>query len=114
MNQPSEVDDLIEQRIKIASTESKSNDEVVQIAWLADGIDLWHRSDGKRGHSPAEAQRYIISSVTRLIASKVLEAETKLAKGITLGGKGGTELFYQNIPIENYIKQLQAQREEKK
>lgn len=65
-----QLEELIERRIKMASTETKSTDEVVQIAWLADGIDLWHRSSGKMGHSPANARRYIISSITRLIASQ--------------------------------------------
>ena len=58
---------LIEERIKVASTQTKSNDDVVQIAWLADGIDLWHRSNGKMGHSPADARRYIISSISRYV-----------------------------------------------
>lgn len=71
----SELDELIEQRIKTASTETKSDDPVVQIAWLADGIQVWHSSNGKRGHGPAETRRYIISSISRLIASQRKEAE---------------------------------------
>jgi len=69
----SNLEELIEERIKIASTQTTSKDRVVHIAWLADGKDIWNKSNGKRGHSPAEARRYIISSVSRLIA----EAETK-------------------------------------
>ncbi len=68
-----ELDKLIEERVKIASTKTKSGDEVVHIAWLADGIDLWNRSNGKFGHSPEDARRYIISSVTRLIRTEKLK-----------------------------------------
>jgi hypothetical protein len=73
---------LIEERIKIASTRTKSDDEVVQIAWLADGIDIWHSSDGKRGHSPAKARRYIISSVTRLITTLQRQHERELVEAV--------------------------------
>ena len=68
-----ELKKLIEERVKIASTGTKSGDEVVHIAWLADGIDLWNRSNGKFGHSPEDARRYIISSVTRLIRTEKLK-----------------------------------------
>jgi hypothetical protein len=64
-----ELEKLIEKRIKIASTETKSDDEVVQIAWLADGIDVWYQTNGERGNSPAAVRRYLISSITRLIAA---------------------------------------------
>ena len=67
-----ELEHLIEERVKIAS-ETKSGDRVVHIAWLADGIDLWNRSNGKFGHSPEDARRYIISSVTRLIRTEKLK-----------------------------------------
>lgn len=75
-NEASELEKLIEKRIKIASTETTSDDEVVQIAWIADGLDLWYRTKGERGHSPAQTRRYIISSVTRLLQqARVAEVE---------------------------------------
>jgi len=64
-----DLDELIAKRIEIANTNTSSGDKVVQIAWLAKGIDLWHKSDGKFGHSPEDAMKYIISSVTRLNAN---------------------------------------------
>ena len=63
----SNIDDLIDRRVLEAKNSTKSDDEVVHIAWLARGIDLWHKSGGKMGHPPEKAERYIISSVTRLI-----------------------------------------------
>ena len=70
----SDIDKLIEQRIQDAKNNTKSSDEVVHIAWLARGIDIWHESGGKMGNSPDDAERYIISSVTRLISTAVREA----------------------------------------
>lgn len=75
MNNDKDIDEkdlkeLIEWRVQIATNHTKSKDEVVQIAWLADGIDIWHKSDGKRGHSPEQARHYIISSITRLLQSE--------------------------------------------
>lgn len=90
---PSQVDkelkQLIAKRIEIATTKTKSDDPIVQIAWLAQGIDLYHRSDGKRGHSPEKAMEYIISSITRHIAENYLSKQEVLAaipkkKDITL------------------------------
>lgn len=60
---------LIKERIT-ASNGTTSDDRVVQIAWLADGIDLWHKSNGQRGHSPVKARRFIISSMSRLLDEK--------------------------------------------
>lgn len=77
-----ELETLIERRIKEASTATKSSDEVVHIAWLADGIDLWHRSNGKRGHSPTKARRYIISSVSRAIAQAEINGQIKTLDNI--------------------------------
>lgn len=74
VDQDKELDAIIERRIEIAKDATDSNDPVVQIAWLAQGIDVWHRTNGKRGHSPNQARSYIISSVTRL-----LDAHTKQA-----------------------------------
>ena len=69
-NPPTDQDQLIQDRVDAAKNLTQSDDEVVQIAWIADGIDLWHRSGGKHGHSPDTARHYIISSVTRLIESE--------------------------------------------
>lgn len=106
-------DELIEERIKLASTQTKSDDDVVQIAWLADGIDLWHRSGGERGHSPAEARRYIISSITRLVDSAVLEAENNaryLLHSI-LSSDVDSELDHSDIE-EMFVEGLQQSKQE--
>lgn len=68
------IQTLIDERFKIATTKQTSTDPVVQIAWLAQGIDLWHRSGQKRGHSPEKAMWHIISSVTRLIEEEKTDA----------------------------------------
>lgn len=62
-----DIDKLIEQRVQEAKTKTKSDDEVVQIAWLARGIDVWYKTNGDRGNSPDDAERYLISSITRLL-----------------------------------------------
>ena len=83
-NTEDEAKQLNEERVKIASTETKSGDEVVHIAWLADGIDLWNRSNGKFGHSPEDARRYIISSVTRLIRTEKLKLLAEVREQTTI------------------------------
>ena len=70
-----ELEALIAKRIEIATTKTKSDDPIVQIAWLAQGIDLWHRSDKKRGHSPEKAIGYIISSITRHIQANYISKD---------------------------------------
>ena len=69
-----ELDKLIAERFEISKTQTSSSDPVVQIAWLAKGIDIWHMTNGKMGSSPENAMHYIISSVTRLIHSETVAA----------------------------------------
>lgn len=75
-----ELETLIQKRIDIADAKTESSDNVVHLAWLVQGLDLWHRSNGKMGHSPAEAQRFIISQATRLIESEKAHALTAYKK----------------------------------
>lgn len=89
MTSDSELDELIEKRIKIASTETKSDDRVVQIAWLADGINVWYQTNGERGNSPAEARRFIISSISRLLAEV---ADNDVAQGGSANASPSREL----------------------
>lgn len=108
-----ELDNLIEKRIKIASTETKSGDEVVHIAWLADGIDLWNRSNGKFGHSHEDARRYIISSVTRLIRTEKLKLlaevrEWQIPVMALKAKKPHDEVQIQAVPVES-LTELEAE-----
>lgn len=91
-----ELDQLIERRIKIASTETKSTDPVVQIAWLADGIDVWHLSKGKRGNSPAKARRYIISSVSRYVEQAQREMLDELEEAVAPNSDNATKQDFVN------------------
>lgn len=74
MTNNSELEKEIKERVKVALTETKSDDPVVHLAWLAKGIDLWHRSNKKSGHSPENAMKHIISSATRLIHTETQRA----------------------------------------
>lgn len=101
-----ELDEIIEKRIRIASEQTKSEDEVVHIAWLAKGIDLWHKSNGKVGHSPEEAERYIISSVSRLIADKQAEAVTEFIESIANEGVQKTGTRIKQLDMERWAQHM--------
>lgn len=45
-----------------------SENELTKIGWLVFGLDLWHQTEGKFGHSKEDATRYVISSVAHLLA----------------------------------------------
>ena len=67
---PTPEDELIKKEIDGAFAEiskSASSNELTHIGWLVQGLDVWHRSNGTRGHSSADAARYVISNVVRLI-----------------------------------------------
>ncbi len=106
-NTTESLDELIERRVNEAATKTKSPDSVVQIAWLAQGIDIWHKSNGKMGNSPEDAQRYIISSVTRLLQQEVLrgrvEVLNRLLKEAEYAEKdleSGGILVFECVPTE--------------
>lgn len=48
-----------------------------------------------------------IQAIEAIIKDEVERASIKLLNSITIGGRG-TELFIQNIPLDNYIAQLQS------
>jgi len=51
-----QIEEVLEEAKK-----TKSDNEIVQILWLIQGLDLWYRSKGKRGHSLEKVQRYVAS-----------------------------------------------------
>src|SRR4051812_26455238 len=112
-----ELNELIAKRIDIAATQTKSDDEVVHIAWLADGINVWYQTNGDRGNSPEEARRYIISSVTRLLSKAQLQLVDELMEQkvpVTTHFKGEIPVHFDAVPIttiEKYKANLSGKRE---
>jgi hypothetical protein len=65
---PTDSKQLIQQRIGTALAESKnskSEDDIAHLLWLAQGIDIWHRTNGSRGHSLEDAMKYLANSIVR-------------------------------------------------
>lgn len=61
-------------------TKTSSPNPLVHIIWLMDGVDLWHRTDGKFGHAIEDARRYMASQLVRLPSERLPErSERKLA-----------------------------------
>lgn len=84
------------------TTKSLQDDNTTDLDKLIEDFEnyeLGHRiaTDNRRAE--------FIKSIKHLI----LKAELNLAIGLTMGGSGGTELFYQNTPIESYIEQLKSE-----
>jgi hypothetical protein len=62
----SEIEARIAEVLETAKTTHKSDDPLVHICWLIQGIDIHQKTDGKRGHSIQDAQRYVISNILRM------------------------------------------------
>ena len=52
---------------RTAMEEASSGDPLVQLVWIIQGLDLWHRSHGNMGHSFDDTVRYTLSRVLRLL-----------------------------------------------
>jgi len=53
----------VEKVIEDTRSSSASTDPLVHIAWLVNGLDLYHRSGGTAGYTLDEAQRFVVSTV---------------------------------------------------
>ena len=53
--------------LEIAETQTKSDDPLVHILWLVDGLDLHHRSKGKMGHNLGDTKRYVLAQTKALL-----------------------------------------------
>lgn len=74
----------------VERTKTSSNNPLVHIIWLMDGVDLWHRSEGKFGHTIEDARRYMASQLVRLPSERLPErSERKLAQTAQLNKKRG-------------------------
>jgi len=93
----SQIEKLIQERFEIAVNKTTSKDSVVHIAWLAKGIDIWHKSGGKMGHTPEDAMQYIISSVTRLLHKQDIESRLDEIKNSRAGWSKPDHAFIINI-----------------
>ena len=105
-----EIEQAIQTAIDEAKNTTKSDNPVTHILWLVQGLDLWHRTNGKMGHSLDEVVRYVASSVIRdkeaaVLAGK-LEALTEL-DNLMVGVPTG--IAFTNI-LHNLMKTLQAQQ----
>ena len=56
----------VDEILKEASSKTKSDNDLVHIAWLIQGLDIWHKSGGKVGHSLEKCQRYVLNRITNL------------------------------------------------
>lgn len=59
--------DTVEQILREAKEKTQSDDPLVHVAWLIDGIGVYLRTNGKRGHSVEDCKRYVVSSVSALL-----------------------------------------------
>lgn len=63
------TDDQIEKRAREIAEEARavvvSDDPLVHIAWLIHGLDIWHRTGGKLGHSLDKTVFYVTSNILR-------------------------------------------------
>jgi len=55
--------------------------------------------------------RRIEAIISDTVAKAEREAKLNLAKGLTIGGRHGVDIFYQGIPIERFIDKLKSQQE---
>lgn len=100
---PTDSEQLIQQRIETALAESKkgnSHDDIAHLLWLAQGIDIWHRTSGACGHSLDDAMKYLASSIVRRDQQRLTQAieivEAEYQKLRTIGrvmDDGFTHLF---------------------
>lgn len=60
---------MLEDILKEAKT-TKSDNPIVHILWLAQGVDIYNRTDGQRGHSLDNAQKYIASQLLNNFMTK--------------------------------------------
>jgi hypothetical protein len=111
MSAKDELQDTIDKRVEEAESKTTSDDEVVQIAWLASGIDIWHRSGGKHGLSPSDAVRYIISSVTRYTARQVAEAQRETEERMLIDLEMGYQIASSDGGIFSVEKYLEIRRQ---
>ena len=90
-----------DERINLAIAESKktkSADPLAHLAWLVEGLELWHRSNGKHGHSPDDCKRFVISSAAHLLAKETAKArinEVEQMKAAGLMGANKPSALYE-------------------
>lgn len=62
-------DELIER----AKSSANSSDPLIHLLWKIDGLDIWHRTGGKRGHSLEDCKRYALASVSEAINHRLTQ-----------------------------------------
>lgn len=56
----------VAEAIETAKRSTDSRDELVQLAWLIDGLCHWYETNGNVGNSPDQTKTYILSRFARL------------------------------------------------
>ena len=59
------VGDRVSAALTVASLTTQSDDPLVQLAWLIEGMGLWYKTEGKVGNSPMDTKRAVLSRFVR-------------------------------------------------
>lgn len=62
-----EIRERAREIVEIASKTTKSDDKIVHLVWLVQGLSHWHRTGGKVGNHPEMVRRVLVATVLDLI-----------------------------------------------
>lgn len=74
--QPQDADRRVNEVLELSKSKTSDSGPIVHILWLVEGLDLYHRTGGKMGHSLDDCKRYIASQIIRgfILKADVVEA----------------------------------------
>lgn len=65
MSRSRSIEERVAEIVAESQTAGSSANPLVQIAWLIHGLDLWHRTGGRMGHTLTETVEYVTSFILR-------------------------------------------------